>query len=126
MYIKKVFVLVMMSMVSLAGLAGQSDGFRMRIDEIQELKGFVLKGLAVSGTITSGCILNEDNYVIVRDDKKLFEAAVSILEVKKDQDDVPADQGGTAGDFVVLYLPDKSLEDVKVGDYAIGDRSCSY
>lgn len=101
------------------GCAKSSD-FEMTVEEIRELKGMVLKGIYIAGTIKSGCIANVDEYAVKRDGKTVIETIGRIFEVVEK----PGAESAVKGDYVKLYIPDVKAEDFKIGDTATGSKTC--
>jgi hypothetical protein len=50
-----------------------SNRFEMTVDRVDELKGFILKGISITEKITVGCIANVDEYFVKRDRVKSLE-----------------------------------------------------
>lgn len=96
-----------------------SDDFEMTVERVDELKGAILKGIAVIGTINSGCIVNMDKYVVKRNGKNALETDARILEVTKK----PGAEAAVKGDYVHLYIPDAKPEDVKPGDMVVSNMT---
>lgn len=116
---KKTVILLMFLVIPSMGCdRGSSDAdqasadFEMTVERVDELKGVILKGISVIGTINSGCIASMDKYVVKRDGKKVFETDARILEITNK----PGAEKAVKGDYVHLYIPDENPETVKVGD----------
>lgn len=89
-----------------------SSDFEMTVEKVDELKGIILRGVAVIGTIKSGCIANNDHYTIKRDGKDVLGEIARILKVSEKSDA----QSAIKGDVLHLYVPDRKPDDVKPGD----------
>lgn len=96
-----------------------SSGFEMTVERVDELKGVILKGIAVIGTINNGCIINMDKYAVKRDGQKVFETDARILEVANK----PGAQEASKGDYVHLYIPDGRPEYVRPGDIIVSNTT---
>lgn len=113
----KFVALLLFIVVPNMGCAKVSGDFEMTVERIEELKGVILKGIAISGPVKSGCIINNDVYTVQRDGKKIVETAARILDIKK-KNGIPynGEEAAFKGDDVHLYIPD-----AKAGDYKLGD-----
>lgn len=87
------------------------EPFRMKVDNVQSMRGFVLNGLGVSGTVEQGCIANYDTFVVKRDGKVVYEAKAGIMSLNG----VQGSEAGT-GHKVEFYLKDAADGAVAVGD----------
>lgn len=87
------------------------DRFRMTVDDVQSMRGVVLNGLGVGGTVEQGCIANYDAFVVKRNGKVVHEAHASIMSL----DGVQGFEAG-AGHKVEFYLKDAADGVVAVGD----------
>jgi translation elongation factor EF-1alpha len=98
---------------------GCAGDFEMTVERVEELKGVILKGIAISGPVKSGCIINNDVYTVQRDGKKILETTARILDIKK-KSGTPysGEEAAVKGDNVHLYIPDAKPEDYKPGDVA--------
>lgn len=121
----KTAVLFLFVAIQGAGCDFGSDGFQMRVDNVEELKGVILKGIALSGTIENGCIAKDDEFNIKRDGESVLTETARILNVSNESGTAPAPKAGESikkavqGDTVSLYIPDRSKDDVKVGDVVV-------
>lgn len=115
----KIAALLLVAMIPNLGCAKESNKFEMSVEEIFELKGMVLKGIYLGGTIKSGCIANVDEYVVKRDGKVIVETIGRIFEVKEK----PGAESAVKGDYVKLYIPDAKPEDYKIGDVASSSKT---
>lgn len=87
------------------------EPFRMTVDNVQSMRGFVLNGLGVSGTVEQGCIANYDVFVFKRDGKVVYEGEASIMSL----DGREGFEAG-AGHKVEFYLRGAPDGAVEVGD----------
>ena len=87
------------------------EPFEMKVKHVQSMRGFVLNGLGVGGTVKQGCIANFDSFVFKRDGKVVYESNASIMSL----DGVEGFEAG-AGHEVEFYLRDAPDGAVKVGD----------
>jgi translation elongation factor EF-Tu-like GTPase len=87
------------------------EPFRMTVENVQSMRGFVLKGLGVAGTVEQGCIANYDAFVVLRNGKVVYEEKASIMSL----DGVEGFEAG-AGHKVEFYLGDAADGAVAVGD----------
>lgn len=118
----KIVILLMFLVIPITGCDKASNDFEMTVERVDELKGVILKGISIIGTIKSGCIANVDKYIVKRDGKNVFETTARILEVSKK----PGAEAAVRGDYVHLYIPDGKTEDVKPGDVVVSNMtSCS-
>lgn len=98
-----------------------SNDFEMTVEKVDELHGIILRGIAVIGTVKSGCIANNDRYTIKRNGSDVLEEIARILKVS----DKPDTQSAAKGEVVHLYVPDRKKGDVEPGDTVIGgSTSC--
>jgi selenocysteine-specific translation elongation factor len=117
-----------LKMMILAGLLAlgcnsQASEFKMKIDHINEMNGFVLKGLGVSGTVEQGCIAHDNEFVVVRDGKEVLKDIARLLMVKDLQEGEEIDGEAYTGEVITLYLPDIKKEVVELGDWVIGNAT---
>lgn len=112
----KIAVLLIALAAQSAGCERSATGFEMPVEKIDVLQGFILKGISISGEVKSGCIANEDEFVIKRKGKEILRTTTRILNIR-DLEDPDAFNGQAAeGDVVTLYIPDGKEDDVRVGD----------
>ena len=114
-----------LKMMTLAGLlavgcSSQASEFKMKIDNIDEMNGFVLRGLAISGTVEQGCIAHDNEFVVARDGKEVLKTVTRILLVEDLQEGEEIDGEAYTGEVVTFYLPDMKKEVVEIGDWFIG------
>jgi translation elongation factor EF-Tu-like GTPase len=114
----KIAILLIFAAIPNMGCNNTSKDFEMSVEKVEELKGFILKGIAISGTVKIGCIANDDVYIVKRDGEKILETTTRILAVfgKEGIEFVP-------GDNVSLYIPDAKKEDVQVGDVVTASKT---
>lgn len=87
------------------------ERFRMTVDAVQSMRGFVLNGLGVRGTVAQGCIANHDAFVVKRNGKVVYEWKASIMSL----DGVEGFEAD-AGHKVEFYLSGAADGAVAVGD----------
>ncbi len=83
----------------------------MTVDDVQSMRGFVLNGLGVKGTVEQGCIANHDAFVVKRNGKVVYEAMASIMSL-----DGSAGVEAGAGHKVEFFLKDAADGAVAAGD----------
>lgn len=90
--------------------------FSMPVSEVEELHGFVLKGISITGTISKGCIANDNEFVVTRSGKVVLTNTVRLVEVVDLKN--PDSFNGEAyfGEQVRFYIPDLKKTDVQPGD----------
>ena len=102
----------------------RSNQFEMPVEKVEVLKGFILQGLAISGTVKNGCVASSDKYIVKRDGENVLDTTARILMIAGES----APDGfkkAVKGDFASLYIPDAKPGDVKIGDIAISNTiSC--
>ncbi len=103
-----------------AGCNSQASEFKMKIDRIDELNGFVLRGLSITGTVEQGCIAHDDEFVVARDGKEELKTVTRILLVEGLQEGEEIEGEAYTGEVVSFYLPDLKKEAVEIGDWVIG------
>ena len=109
--------------LAVQGCDSKSNDFEMKVDQVDELKGFILKGISLSGKIESGCIANDDEFIVERDGKEVLRTTVRIVNVL-DLKDVDSFSGKVfQGDYVTFYIPDGKLQDVQAGDIVISNTT---
>lgn len=87
------------------------ERFQMKVDHVQSMRGFVLNGLGVGGTVEQGCIANHDTFVVKRNGEVVYEAKASIMSL-----DGLQGFEASAGHKVEFYLKDSADGAVAVGD----------
>jgi hypothetical protein len=83
----------------------------MTVENVQSMRGFVLNGLGVGGTVEKGCIANYDAFVFKRNGKVVYEGNASIMSL----DGREGFEAG-AGHKVEFYLRGAADGTVAVGD----------
>ena len=103
----------------------KSNDFEMTVDRVDELKGFILKGISITGKVKAGCIANDDEFVVERSGKEVYRTITRIVNVA-DLKDLESFTGKVfQGDYVTFYIPDGKLEEIKVGDRVVSNTiSC--
>lgn len=87
------------------------ERFRMTVDSVNSMRGFVLNGLGVGGTVEQGCIANYDVFVVKRNGEIVYEANASIMSLEgREGFEAGADQK------VEFFLKDAADGAVAVGD----------
>lgn len=110
---------------SMACSKAESD-FRMEIEEVDELKGFIMKGISLSGEITHGCLANNDEFIVERDGEKVLKEIARIVNVRGLKSAEEFNGQASTGDYASFYIPDGTLDDVQPGDVIISDAtSCA-
>ncbi|MEY4590090.1 MAG: hypothetical protein RL497_2166 [Pseudomonadota bacterium] len=112
MNIKKTIFLILCATNSLA--FGQE--FELKIDRIDELHGFVLKGLSISGKIKTGCITNENEFALMRNKTLILNETAKLLTVRDLKPTQTFNGEAYKGEYVTLYLPDRKKDEVQLGD----------
>lgn len=102
------------------GCTNQASEFKMKIDNINEMNGFVLKGLGITGMVEQGCIAQDNEFVVVRDGKEVLKTITRILMVEDLREGEEIDGEAYTGEVVTFYLPDMKKEVVEIGDWVIG------
>ena len=100
----------------LQGCERSAPAFQMTIDTADKLNGLLLKGVAVSGTVSEGCIAEGTPFVIRRGNEKILEETARILSVSKEGHSKPPNGEAIVKELVTFYLPSVELEKVLVGD----------
>ena len=106
-----------------AGCNSNASEFKMKIDRIDEMNGFVLRGLSITGTVDKGCIAHDNEIVVARDGKEVLKTVTRILLVEGLQEGEEIDGEAYAGEVVSFYLPDMKKEVVEIGDWVIGKET---
>lgn len=102
---------VLLAALALSACNRGPEPFRMTVDDVQSMRGFVLKGLGVGGTVEQGCIANYDVFVVKRQGKVVYEGKVSIMSL----DGLQGFEAGE-GHKVEFYLAGAADGAVAVGD----------
>lgn len=111
MKIINTLVLLTFTLPAIGASATPAQPFEMTVDKVTELKGFVLKGLALQGKVKSGCIASNDMYQVYRNGKPVFKSDTQILDVEKHEAFEAA-----AGDNTNFYVRDGKPGQVIAGD----------
>ncbi|WP_045857729.1 hypothetical protein [Teredinibacter purpureus] len=99
--------------------------FELTVDKVELLKGFMLKGLALSGTVTYGCIANEDWFFIQRNGELVQKADTRLLKIANLKAGEAFDGKANKGDYATFFIPDGNTGDVLVGDSIVSSTvSC--
>lgn len=127
MKIKKIKSIILLIIVIpvIVSCGNKQQDFEMTVDKVEELKGFILKGIAISGTIQSGCIATGDGIIVKRGAKQVLDTTARVLNVSKNSEAESVEGHAFQGDYVSLYIPDGSEQDVSVGDVVFSNKvSC--
>jgi len=101
----------LLTLLALSACDRGPEKFQMTVDNVQLMRGFVLKGLGVGGTVEKGCIANFDAFVFKRNGKVVYEGTASIMML-----DGAEGFEASAGQKVEFYLRDAADGAVVVGD----------
>jgi hypothetical protein len=99
-----------------AGCNKKANHFELIVEEVNQLDGLVLKGLAISGTVKKGCIANDTELSIYRDNVKVVDNVARILSVSNQGNPKPPNGEALVKEFATLYLPGVELHEVVAGD----------
>lgn len=102
---------VLLTILAISACDRGPEPFRMTVENVQSMRGFVLNGLGVGGTVEQGCIANYDAFVAIRNGKVVYEGKASIMSL----DGVEGFEAG-AGHEVEFYLRGAADGAVAVGD----------
>ncbi len=120
---KKPSFLIAILLAATSACSTEKLTFEMPVESVMELKGFVLKGISLSGKVKLGCISNDNQYSIKRNGKVIHTDIIRVLEVA----DLRMDQTFTGevypGERVTLYIPDGKKGDIVPGDVVISTAS---
>lgn len=109
----------------MAGCDRSSNAFEMKVDQVDELKGFILKGISISGKITKGCIANEDEFIVKRKGKEVYKTTTRIVNVLDLKDPDSFNGKVYEGNYVTFYIPDGKLQEIQAGDMVVSNTiSC--
>lgn len=97
--------------VTISACSRGPEPFRMKINFAKPMRGFVLNGVGIGGTVEQGCIANYDAFVVKRDGEVIYESTASIMMLDGGEGFEAA-----AGQKVEFYLRGAPDEAVKVGD----------
>lgn len=109
-------------LTALTGCDKPAHEVEMKIDQVDELRGMILKGISITGAITKGCLANDDEYRVLRDGEEIHTNTVRILNIRDLKDPDAFDGKAYLEDYVTLYIPDGQKGDVKPGDVLVSDR----
>lgn len=124
MKIKSIILLIII-IPGIVSCGDKQQDFEMTVEKVEELKGFILKGIAISGTIKSGCIATGDGMVIRRNAEQEVETTARVLNVRKESETEAVEGQAFQGDYVSLFIPDGKEQDVNVGDVVFSNKvSC--
>lgn len=117
-----------LKMMILAGLLAlgcnsQASEFKMKVDLVDELSGFVLRGLSITGTVEQGCIAHDNELIVARNGKEVLKTVARILLVEGLQEGEEIDGEAYKGEVVSFYLPDMKKDVVEIGDWVIGNAT---
>lgn len=101
----------LLSILAISACDRGPEPFQMTVDNVQSMRGFVLNGLGVSGTVEQGCVANYDTFFVKRDGKVVYEAVASVMSL----DGVQGFEA-PAGHKVEFFLKDAADGAVAVGD----------
>lgn len=101
----------LLTILAVSACSRGPEPFKMTVDNVQSMRGFVLKGLGVRGTVKQGCIANNDAFVVKRNGKVIYETNASILSL----DGVQGFEA-SANHKVEFYVRDAADGAVAVGD----------
>lgn len=122
----KLWVLVLGLTAVTSGCAKSPSPFEMTVSRVDKLEGFILKGISITGTVSHGCIANEDIYIVRRKGEQVFTTDTRIVNVEGLKDPDAFDGKVFEGNVVTFYIPDGKLEDVLVGDEVSSEKvSCA-
>ncbi len=121
--IRKIFIVFLA--LAVAHCDSNSNQFEMTVDKVDLLQGFVLKGISMTGTVSTGCLANDDEYTVLRDGKEVLKTTARIVNVAGLEDSDTFDGNVYKGEVITLYIPDGKQEDVLQGDAVISKQvSC--
>ena len=102
---------VFLTILAISACDRGPEPFRLTVENVQMMKGFVLNGPGIGGTVEQGCIANYDNFVVKRNGEVVHQESASIMS-RNGTEGFEA----SAGDKVEFYLRNSRDGDVKVGD----------
>lgn len=120
---KKRFFLIALLLAASSAYSSEKHSFEMPVEKINELNGFVLKGLALSGTVKSGCITNENKISIKRKGKVIHTEKMRLLEITGLKADQQFNGEAYTGETIQLYIPDVKKDAILVGDVVVSTVS---
>jgi translation elongation factor EF-1alpha len=122
MKIKQTFCIALIAS-TLSSCSNEKLTFEMPVEEVTELKGFILKGVSLSGTVKSGCITNEHQISVRRKGKVIYSEKMRLLEVLGLKENQTFNGEAYTGERIVLYIPDGKKGDIAPGDVVISTVS---
>jgi translation elongation factor EF-1alpha len=123
---KKQFFLMALALAATSACNAEKLTFEMPVEKVMELKGFVLKGISLSGTVKLGCISNDNQFNVKRNGKVIHTNQIRVLEVANLRMDQTFTGEVYAGERITLYIPDGKKDDIVPGDVVISTASaCS-
>lgn len=122
MKIKQSFLIALIS-AAVSSCSNEKLTFEMPVEEVKELKGFVLKGLSLAGTVKSGCVTNENQISIRRAGKVVYSERMRLLEVLDIKESQTFNGEAYTGERIILYIPDGKKGDIVPGDVVISTVS---
>lgn len=90
--------------------------FEMTVDKVDELNGLILRGISISGKVTSGCIANDNAFIVQRNGQQVLKEITRVVNVEGLEDADSFTGEVVEGDYVTFYIPDGKKQDVAVGD----------
>ena len=99
-------IFALLTTTLLAACQQEKLTFEMQVDEVQELHGFILKGISITGAIKRGCLSNENIYTIKRKGTQVLSADARILSIKELKPPIVLTAKPHTGETVTLYIPD--------------------
>lgn len=103
--------------------SSEKHTFEMPVEEVAELKGFILKGVSLSGTVKSGCITNENQLSIKRNGQVIYTEKMRLLQVMSLKDNETFNGEAYTGERIVIYIPDAKKDAILPGDVVISTVS---
>lgn len=105
------------------GCAESSKRFEMTVDQVDELKGLIMRGISFSGSIARGCIANDDEFMVERNGKEVLRTTARIVNVRGLTNSDSFTGRVQAGEYVTLFLPDGKKGNVVAGDMVVSDTT---
>ncbi|WP_075188391.1 hypothetical protein [Teredinibacter haidensis] len=104
------------------GCQNADQNFEATINKIELLEGLILKGLAITGTVSKGCIANNDWFTVYRNGEEIQKADSRLLNIANLKEGESFDGKADKGDEATFYIPDGKLGDVLVGDIIVSNE----
>lgn len=120
---KKRFLLITLLLATCSACSSEKLTFEMPVDTVNQLNGFVLKGVALSGTVKSGCITNENQISIKRQGKVIHTEKMRLLEITSLKENQQFNGEAYTGETIILYIPDVKKDDFLPGDVVVSTVS---